>query len=91
MKLSAPYLSRVTNPDGSTTNLVYELHQYFDGGDAPGNECRGNQIDAFAPVVEYLRKNKRRAMITEIGGGGPKQVCMPRKSDPRGDDGVDGG
>jgi endoglucanase len=78
---SAPYISRVTNPDGSTTNLVYEIHQYFDSGNKPGNECRGNQIDAFRPVVEYLRKNKRQAMVTEIGGGGPNSKCMPCKSD----------
>jgi hypothetical protein len=78
---SARALSRVINPDGSTKNLIYDVHRYFDSGDAPGNECRGNLINEFAPLIAYLRKNKRQAIVGEIGGGGPKQACMPCKSD----------
>jgi endoglucanase len=64
-------LSTVTNPDGSTTNLVLDLHKYLDvdnSGDHP--DCvMDNVADTFEPVAAWLRTNKRQAMLSETGVG----------------------
>jgi endoglucanase len=68
---SGPALSTVTNPDGSTTNLVFDVHKYLDS-DSSGThaECVTNNIDgAFAPLATWLRSNNRLALNTETGGG----------------------
>lgn len=68
---SAAALLGVTNPDGSTTNLVFDLHKYLDSdGSGSHAECVSNWInDAFSPVATWLRCHGRKAMITETGGG----------------------
>ena len=64
-------LATVTNPDGSTTNLVLDLHKYLDvdnSGDHP--DCvMDNVADTFEPVAAWLRTNKRQAMLSETGVG----------------------
>ena len=75
---SGPALMGVKNPDGSTKNLIFNVHQYLDQG-AIGNSsnCITNNInDAFAPLAQYLRANKRTAMLTETGGGPTDTSCM---------------
>jgi endoglucanase len=61
----------VTNPDGTTTNLIFDVHKYLDvdnSGTHP--ECTTNNIDnAFAPLATWLRSNNRVAFLTETGGG----------------------
>ncbi|MCJ1468577.1 Endoglucanase EG-II [Pseudocyphellaria aurata] len=75
---SAPALSRVANLDGSKTNLIFDVHQYFDGdnsGTSP--RCVSDKIDAaFAPLAAYLRKNKRLALLSETGGGKSDPSCL---------------
>ena len=64
-------LHAVTNPDGSTVNLVFDVHAYLDR-DSSGRdpECVTNQIDgAFAPLAVALRRLGRQALVTETGGG----------------------
>ena len=69
---SAPALSKVTNPDGSTSGLVYDVHKYFDS-DSSGtsSSCKDDpQIDsAFGPLATYLKSAGRKALLTETGGG----------------------
>lgn len=64
-------LASVTNPDGSTTNLLLDLHKYLDvdnSGDHP--DCvMDNVADTFEPVAAWLRTNKRQAMLSETGVG----------------------
>jgi endoglucanase len=64
-------LASVTNPDGSTTNLILDLHKYLDvdnSGDHP--DCvMDNVADTFEPVAAWLRTNKRQAMVSETGAG----------------------
>jgi endoglucanase len=49
----SPALSTVTNPDGSTTNLLFDVHKYLDSDNSGTHaECVTNNIDgAFAPLA----------------------------------------
>lgn len=79
---SAPALSKVANRDGSKTNLIFDVHKYFDV-DSTGTHpnCVGDGIGAaFAPLAGYLRKNKRLALLSETGGGSHDQSCINSKS-----------
>lgn len=64
-------LKGVTNLDGSTTNLVFDVHKYLDSdGSGTHAECVTNNIDgAFAPLATALRNIKRQALLSETGGG----------------------
>ncbi|QSZ33224.1 hypothetical protein DSL72_002812 [Monilinia vaccinii-corymbosi] len=68
---SAAALSTITNLDGTTTNLIFDLHKYLDSDNSgTSTECVRNNIDsAFAPLATWLRKNGRQAILTETGGG----------------------
>lgn len=68
---NAAALGNVTNPDGSTDNLVFDVHKYLDSDNSGTNtECVTNNIDeAFSPLADWLRTNKRMAFNTETGGG----------------------
>ncbi|KAI1320318.1 glycoside hydrolase family 5 protein [Xylariaceae sp. FL0255] len=69
--MSGPSLVGITNPDGSTTDLVFDVHQYSDS-DYSGThtECVTNNIDgAFSPLATYLRSVGRQALLSEMGGG----------------------
>jgi endoglucanase len=61
----------VTNPDKSTTNLIFDVHKYLDSDNSGTNaECVTNNIaDAFEPLATWLRQNNRQALNTETGGG----------------------
>ena len=67
---SADALSQVTNPDGSTTNLVFDVHQYLDSeylGESAN--CTYDGSDAASNLATWLRSVGRQAMLTETGGG----------------------
>ncbi|KAK7439865.1 Endoglucanase EG-II [Stygiomarasmius scandens] len=68
---SADALAKVTNPDGSTTGLIFDVHKYLDYDNSGTNEeCTTNNIDdAWAPLAQWLRCNNRQAFNTETGGG----------------------
>jgi endoglucanase len=75
---SGPSLLGVSNPDGSKTGLIFNVHQYLDA-DHTGthSNCVYNNInEAFAGLASFLRKNGRAAMITETGGGPTDASCM---------------
>lgn len=67
---SGPYLGNITNPDGSTSNLIFEVHQYFDS-DTSGThaECSQPQNGTFDSLASYLRSSGRKAFVGELGGG----------------------
>jgi len=75
---SGPALSNVKNPDGSTTNLIYDIHKYLDSdGSGTNAVCVSNEIDAaFSPLATYLRDNKRQALLSETGGGSSDSSCL---------------
>jgi endoglucanase len=59
----------VKNPDGSTDNLIFELHQYFDKEGGKNTFCNDALADGFKTLAEYLKTNKRQAFIGELGAG----------------------
>jgi endoglucanase len=73
---SAGNLSRVRNPDNSTTNLVFEVHQYLDSDNSGTHlECVNDHVaDGFRPLAQFLMQNRRQALIGEIGGGNTTSV-----------------
>lgn len=78
---AGPYLLKVTNPDGSTDNIHFDVHRYLDSDNSGTHpECVTNSIDdTFAPLATWLRQNGRQAMLSETGGGNTasceKYVC----------------
>ena len=67
-------LAAVTNPDGSTANLLLAIHTYLDQGNSGTQaECVTNNTGVFGEVAQFLRRVGRQAIITETGaaaGGG---------------------
>ena len=61
----------MTNLDGTTTNLVFDVHKYLDSDNSgTHSECVTNNIDdAFAPLATWLRSSGRQALNSETGGG----------------------
>ncbi|KAJ7626202.1 carbohydrate-binding module family 1 protein/Glycoside hydrolase family 5 protein [Roridomyces roridus] len=68
---SGAALLKVTNPDGSVTNLIFDVHKYLDSDNSGTNaECVTNNIaNAWEPLTQWLRCNGRQAFNTETGGG----------------------
>lgn len=68
---SAEALAAITNPDGSTDNLIFDVHKYLDSDNSGTHtECVTNNIDdAFSPLADWLRTNGRMAFNSETGGG----------------------
>ncbi|RFU72635.1 glycoside hydrolase family 5 [Trichoderma arundinaceum] len=68
---SAAALAAVTNPDGSKTNLIFDVHKYLDSDNSGTNSIcvTDNVANAFAPLATWLRSNNRKAILTETGGG----------------------
>jgi hypothetical protein len=73
---SAGNLSRVHNPDGTNTGLVFEVHQYLDSdGSGTALDCVTDHVqDAFMPLAQFLVSNGRKALLGEIGGGNTSSV-----------------
>lgn len=73
---SGPYLDSITNIDGTTKNLIFEVHQYLDS-DTSGThtDCTKPQVDTFNNLATYLRNADRQAFVGEIGGGN-NQDCV---------------
>lgn len=68
---AGPALLKVANPDGTTDNIIFDVHKYLDSDNSGTHtECVTNNIDnAFGPLATWLRQNKRLAINTETGGG----------------------
>lgn len=68
---SASSLMNVTNLDGTTTNLVFDVHQYLDFDNSGTHDtCAVNNTVGFATLATWLRSNGRQAIIGETGAGG---------------------
>ena len=70
-------LKGVTNLDGSTTNLIFDVHKYLDSDNSGTHvECTTNNVaDTFTPLAASLRAIKRQALLSETGGGNV-QSCV---------------
>lgn len=66
---SAAALNKITNLDGTTDNLIFDVHQYLDSdGSGTHTTCTTNNVAAFTTLGDWLRTNKRQAILTETGG-----------------------
>lgn len=71
---SADALSKIVDYDKNNTNLIFELHQYFDsvgGKTAICNDTLGDNTtgDKFTGAADYFRSIGRKAFVAELGGG----------------------
>ncbi|KAK3670877.1 Endoglucanase EG-II [Recurvomyces mirabilis] len=74
---SAAALSKVTNLDGSTTNLIFDVHKYLDSDNSgTHSSCTTNNVAAFQTLGNWLRMNKRQAILSETGGGPTDSSCL---------------
>lgn len=79
IKNSAETLSKVVNLDGSTSGLIFEVHQYLDASySGTSTECAHNNVAEFEKLATWLRDNGRKAMLTETGGGGSADSCVEK-------------
>lgn len=70
-------LLNVKNRDGSKTNLIFELHQYFDGAGGKNPACSDDLAGKFRSITgAFLKQHGRQAFIGELGGGGYEQSCQ---------------
>lgn len=73
---SSQELSNVINLDGSTTNLIFDLHLYLDSdGTGTHSTCTTNNTVIFKNLARWLRANGRQAFLSETGGGATDS-CM---------------
>lgn len=75
---SAAALAKVKNPDGSTQNLIFDVHKYLDKDNSGTHpDCVSNMVDSsFAPLAKWLRSNNRQALLSETGGGRNDPSCL---------------
>ncbi|OAG10577.1 cellulase-domain-containing protein [Paraphaeosphaeria sporulosa] len=68
---SGPALLKVTDSDGTTSKLIFDVHRYLDSDNSGTNaECVTDHVaDTFVPLATWLRTNKRQAILSEVGGG----------------------
>ena len=66
---SAPALSTIKDSDGSTTKLIYDVHQYLDNQGGTTTECVTDGTDNLNDLANYLAANNRQAILSETGGG----------------------
>lgn len=68
---SGAALLPIKNPDGTNTNLIFDVHKYLDSDNSGTHtECVTDNVDsAFQPLATWLRSNGRQAILTETGGG----------------------
>ncbi|WWD22615.1 hypothetical protein CI109_107108 [Kwoniella shandongensis] len=64
-------LLKITDPaDSSNSLLVIDAHKYLDGnGSGADSECTNNGVDSATQFAAWLKKNGRKAIISETGGG----------------------
>ncbi|KAI1815900.1 glycoside hydrolase family 5 protein [Poronia punctata] len=67
----ADTLLAITNPNGSTDDLVLGIRTYLDQDNSGTHrECTADNIDALATVAEYLRERGRKGLISWTGASG---------------------
>ncbi|KAH6889434.1 glycoside hydrolase superfamily [Thelonectria olida] len=65
---SAEALAAISNPDGSKDGLILDVHKYLDiNNSGTYTECTTDNVKAFEELASWLRKNKRKCMISESG------------------------
>lgn len=78
----AEQLLAITNPDGTTDNLLLDIHKYLDEDNSGTHtECTTDNTDAFTALAEFLRGKGRKGFISETGASQDSSVsCVARAS-----------
>lgn len=73
---SAALMMNITNPDGTTDNLLLDIHKYLDEDNSGTHTtCTTNNIDSFTTVAQFLRQAGRKGLISESGASSDSSVC----------------
>lgn len=77
---STAALMNVTNPDGTTSNLLLDIHKYLDEDNSGTHTtCTTNNIDAFTTVAQFLRQAGRKGLISETGASSDASVSTSQQ------------
>lgn len=72
---STAALMNITNPDGTTDNLLLDIHKYLDEDNSGTHEtCTTDNIDAFTTVADFLRQTGRKGIVSETGASSDSTV-----------------
>ncbi|KAI1781381.1 glycoside hydrolase family 5 protein [Hypoxylon cercidicola] len=64
----AEQLLDIKNPDGTTDNLLLDIHKYLDEDNSGTHaECTTDNTDAFNDLAEFLRGKGRKGFVSETG------------------------
>lgn len=68
---AGPGLLSVKDADGSTSKIIFDVHQYLDtDGSGTHTECVTDNVNTFSTLATWLRQNgNRKAILSETGGG----------------------
>ncbi|KAJ0122127.1 cellulase [Diaporthe amygdali] len=65
---STAALMNITNPDGTTDNLLLDIHKYLDEDNSGTHKtCTTDNVDAFTTVADFLRQTGRKGIVSETG------------------------
>ncbi|KAK0376054.1 cellulase [Colletotrichum limetticola] len=65
---SAEALAAITNPDGTTDNLIIDVHKYLDQDNSGTHRpCTTDNVESFRTVAEFLRAKGRKGLVSETG------------------------
>ncbi|KZL64167.1 endoglucanase iii [Colletotrichum incanum] len=65
---SAEALAAITNPDGTTDNLIIDVHKYLDEDNSGTHKpCTTDNVESFRTVAEFLRSKGRKGLVSETG------------------------
>ncbi|KAK8090343.1 glycoside hydrolase family 5 protein [Apiospora hydei] len=68
---SATALMGIQNPDGTTNNLVLDIHKYLDEDNSGTHkECVTDNVEEFKALAKFLRDNGRKGLVSESGASG---------------------
>lgn len=74
---STAALMNITNPDGTTDNLLLDIHKYLDEDNSGTHEtCTTDNVDAFTTVAEFLRSAGRKGIVSETGASSDSTVSI---------------
>lgn len=75
---STAALMNITNPDGTTDNLLLDIHKYLDEDNSGTHKtCTTDNVDAFTTVADFLRQTGRKGIVSETGASSDSTVSAP--------------
>lgn len=75
---STAALMNITNPDGTTDNLLLDIHKYLDEDNSGTHKtCTTDNVDAFSTVADFLRTAGRKGIVSETGASSDSTVSAP--------------